>query len=1737
MVSPVMPPNLTAASELLLQRGPLPPEEVSTLLRANGIVVAPARLAKLPQRFPGAFVLDDQGRLAVPVQPVAEEASPVADSRPEPSSRPTVPAWRSTTLPAPIALTDCIVIAVDHSSGGAVDPTVAAVRMSDGERRLFTVAQPSEDLRRFAAGGACVVGYGIDWSQLPQGVLDGLPAVRVDLRMLALVQDPTRPADGLVELCAALDVVPSGDDLVGRAGAAADCLAALMRRIEGSEPSWQLTRACLAAAGSSVARLLPDGALPKHAQDGVTCARDPLLQPLPGEFRSAGEAVRQVFGRLTEQGYAARPTQHEMSVAVSEVLDHGGLLAVEAPTGTGKSLAYLTPAGGRASGEGRPVVVATATKVLQQQLRRDVARLRDQGLFSAPLRQIFGVANYICPREIGAALDTPEEDAEPDHWLALAVAIRGLAVSETGVWDDISDNHLSSRRPAYRTARDMLRTDARSCERQQCPWVGTCPLFQRLAGVRERPGVLAVNHALVATWARLARQGVRSPGDVLADGAGDLVFDEAHDLEDSLTSAWTEAVSRRDLLGLAARIDGRTGLHRQLRHLVASGMDLGVGRQLPALARQLRRDCDGLSNAVRRYLHEYGGAARSAVPRSGIVYARPEYRQIVEEARQTSHLLRELKQELAAVESAIRVRAAEREGGTHSLLRTVMTRLTGLIYSVTETSQVLWRMRSLPDEHLWVYRLSADVPPGVDSDDEAADAQPDWTFECIPIDVGPAFADAVVAPARSVTLTSATLTTGGTFDYVASRLGIRVAPGSSEPGVFDGRQLHSPFDYATQSAVVLTNHLPVPVPSQEQEFVEEFARDQVGLLSLTGGRAMTLFAARRRMEGVAQLVRQQADALADRGVRLLIQGEAGRAEISERFRADPGTVVYGLRSYWQGFDAPGETLSYLIIEKPPYPHPDDAVVSARIRAIADRGGDPFLDYVVPKTAVLLAQGFGRLIRSEADRGVALIGDRRMQSPSSANRLLLSTLPGPQLYHADDRDDAWRYAVRFVTGEEPDLNEALALAGNEVDAILQRLRLVPGEDPEPKLREAARLLFGVQELREAQLRLMLAHLAGYDTVGILPTGTGKSLCFQLPALLRPEDRATVVVSPLVALIKDQLDDLRGRRGLRGVQGITSSTPATVRTEILRDLAAGKVRLLYVSPERLVRDPVLRVALERQDLAALVVDEAHCVSDWGHDFRPEFRQVSRAVAHLDRAPRMALTATATPPVVQDIIATLELRDPVTVSRPSDRPNLRFQVTKVNDERERARELLRIATAMGSAPGIVYGSRRAVTEEIAALLRRAGLAARHYHAGMVPEQREAVQDDFLAGTTQIIVATKAFGMGVNKPDVGWVVHYDLPESLDAYVQEAGRAARHPELRGECVLLYSGGDIARRRAHVAETTDADRRALTQRVLSLLGGQRTRGGDVVFHQEELADAAGVEPDELNVLLGWLERAGAVELLPDCSARGTVHVGHREPEDQQQRRRFREMSVLLRLRPQVGSRIDFDRLEQEHGIDPDKLEQDLVAWSLDRLVTFSSSQRYRRLRLLTPQVDIGRLTREIRRWSAWQRDQLNAVISYVGSAHCRRADIVSYFGFHGYVCGDQREACDVCGGVPAWHDLPASAVPDPEQLVNVELTVLQAVAWASTLRTGRYGAVGLRAAVLGAEVLPGGHPIGAGLRRCPQFGALRYVRGAERRWDEAAARLITEGLLVSDEVSRDGRRYTSLAITDAGRERLGGRRG
>jgi ATP-dependent DNA helicase RecQ len=887
------------------------------------------------------------------------------------------------------------------------------------------------------------------------------------------------------------------------------------------------------------------------------------------------------------------------------------------------------------------------------------------------------------------------------------------------------------------------------------------------------------------------------------------------------------------------------------------------------------------------------------------------------------------------------------------------------------------------------------------------------------------------------------------------------------------------------------------------------------------------------MTAVAAVVRDHAEALAERGVDLLVQGDDSPARIQQRFKANPGTVVYGLRSYWEGFDAPGDTLSYLLIEKPPYPHPDDELARARQRAIQDRGGDSFMDYVVPITAIAMTQGFGRLIRRETDKGVAIIADRRMQQPSAANGVLLGSLPTGRIHFAADREDAWRYAISFVTGEEPDLAQALLVSADRIGDLLAELRLVPGEDPEYKLRRAALEIFGILDLRPEQLEIMRALLVGRDVMGFLPTGSGKSLTFQLPALLHPGGLPTVVVSPLVALIKDQVDELRGHRGIRVVAGITGRTSGAERTETMRDVAAGKVRLLYVAPERLVRDPILRQSIAQQQLGAIVVDEAHCVSSWGHDFRPEFRRIAPAVKAFQRSPRLALTATATREVESDIAGTLELHEPVVVRKPMDRPDLSYWVRKVAKDADRTRELLRIAAYMGARPGIVYASRRALTEELAWILREAGIAARAYHAGLVPEQRDAVQDDFLAGSTQVIVATKAFGMGVNKPDVGWVVHYDLPESLEAYAQEAGRAARSPELHGLCVLFFTRYDIARRRGHLERKGADSDLARAEKLLEQVVHFPKRGADHLVDPDDLADRLGIETDELNVLVAWLERAGALERLHDCSWRARVSAGVREPEDRAERSTFvRIVKQQIGCRVGTSRLIEVDEMAATCGLDADEFEELLIGWSLGRLVTFHATQRRWRIRVGT-HLDPARLTSVIRAWGAMEKDRLREMIRYAEETNCRRLSILSTFGDVATPCGPDSDPCDIhAEGAPPWYAVPIGDVVDPEELVDVELVLLQAVRWATRFEGGRYGEVGLRAALCGKESLGAGRPLGAGLLSCPQFGALRYLRSAEKRAEQATTALVRGGFLLRTSTTSNGRTYTTLELTEAGRARL-----
>ena len=326
-------------------------------------------------------------------------------------------------------------------------------------------------------------------------------------------------------------------------------------------------------------------------------------------------------------------------------------------------------------------------------------------------------------------------------------------------------------------------------------------------------------------------------------------------------------------------------------------------------------------------------------------------------------------------------------------------------------------------------------------------------------------------------------------------------------------------------------------------------------------------------------------------------------------------------------------------------------------------------------------------------------------------------------------------------------------------------------------------FGFEDFREGQREVIGSILEGKDAVVVMPTGSGKSLCYQLPALIL--DGVTLVVSPLIALMKDQVDALRAR-GLPATF-INSSIPESEQLARIDALRRRELKLVYIAPERF-RSSRFNSTLQQIPISLFAVDEAHCISTWGHDFRPDYLRLRSVIRSLGTVQTLALTATATPYVRSDIIQQLGLNKPQTFVSGFDRPNLSIEVVHTEREREKIARIRSLARELRGS-GIIYASTRKAVEQVGSKLKALDLKVTEYHAGMTDAQRVRAQDEFMNGRTQMIVATNAFGMGIDKPDIRFVVHYQMPGSIEAYYQEIGRAGRDG-LPSTCVLLFNYAD-----------------------------------------------------------------------------------------------------------------------------------------------------------------------------------------------------------------------------------------------------------------------------------------------------------------------------------------------------------
>lgn len=339
-----------------------------------------------------------------------------------------------------------------------------------------------------------------------------------------------------------------------------------------------------------------------------------------------------------------------------------------------------------------------------------------------------------------------------------------------------------------------------------------------------------------------------------------------------------------------------------------------------------------------------------------------------------------------------------------------------------------------------------------------------------------------------------------------------------------------------------------------------------------------------------------------------------------------------------------------------------------------------------------------------------------------------------------------------------------------------------------LQNILKTYFGYDEFRNGQDKLIESIIKGRDALGIMPTGGGKSICYQLPAIAL--DGITIVISPLISLMKDQVDSLN-ELGINAAF-MNSTLDNDEFLQILEGIRANSYKIVYVAPERLNTDSFINLVKDIR-ISLVAVDEAHCISQWGHDFRPSYLEIPRFINSLKQRPAVAaFTATATKEIIKEIKRLIGLRNPIEVTTGFDRPNLYYQVLKVSNKSKFLIEYLN--DNFKTESGIVYCATRKSVESLVKILNDKGFSAVGYHGGMNSEERQNNQDEFILGNKRLIVATNAFGMGIDKPDVRFVIHYNMPKNMEAYYQEAGRAGRDGE-KSDCILLYSASDIVKQK------------------------------------------------------------------------------------------------------------------------------------------------------------------------------------------------------------------------------------------------------------------------------------------------------------------------------------------------------
>ncbi|HVG18147.1 MAG TPA: ATP-dependent DNA helicase RecQ [Blastocatellia bacterium] len=555
-------------------------------------------------------------------------------------------------------------------------------------------------------------------------------------------------------------------------------------------------------------------------------------------------------------------------------------------------------------------------------------------------------------------------------------------------------------------------------------------------------------------------------------------------------------------------------------------------------------------------------------------------------------------------------------------------------------------------------------------------------------------------------------------------------------------------------------------------------------------------------------------------------------------------------------------------------------------------------------------------------------------------------------------------------------------------------------------------FGYDSFRMNQQAAIEAVLNRKDCVVLMPTGGGKSLCYQIPALL--SDGLTVVISPLIALMKDQVDALSAR-GIPTTFINSSLTYAETGRRLSR-LRMGEYKLVYVAPERF-RSETFMAAVAETKVRLFAVDEAHCISHWGHDFRPDYLRLKQAVEALGRPQVIALTATATPQVRADISEQLGLSDPHVSVAGFDRPNLALRVVHTGTEKEKLEILKRVIGASGGS-GIIYTATRKSVEQVAAKLKLAGLGVEMYHGGMEEGERTRAQDIFMRGDARAIVATNAFGMGIDKPDIRFVAHFHLPGSIEAYYQEVGRAGRDG-MPADCLLLFNYADTRTQQFFIEGGHPSPE--LISRVyqeITSFGAEK-----VELSAREIAQRLGIKNDmSVNSSLALLEKAAHIERgrAGDATLLAWMKVPvdvalDQVPDDSTEGAVMRDLIFNRNVNEREQTELDQNSIAASLGLSDGQLRRALGTLSTRGLITYHAAFQGRGIRLLDerPARALRIDTKDIAARAAAEQWKLRRMIDFCYHKSCLRRFLLNYFGDRKHLgtCG----TCSVCAPDAAAH--------------------------------------------------------------------------------------------------------------------------